>query len=87
VGEPEPYRQAEPVTEKRLSMEVTFAAVNPELMGILTGGVMGTSPAPTFSLEAVVPVRRTFWQWLRRRPRQHMRYVIPNARLTTPEDQ
>lgn len=72
---------------KRLSMDVTFAAVDPKLLGILTGGDFGTAPPATFSLEAVVPVKRTFWQWLRRRPRQHMRYVIPNARLATPEDQ
>jgi hypothetical protein len=76
----------EAVTGKRLSMEVTFAAVNPELLGILTGGDLGSAPPATFSLEAVVPVKRTFWQWLRRRPRQHVRYVIPDARLATPED-
>lgn len=66
-----------------VQVEVTFAQVDPKVLGILTGGVMGEKPAPTFSVEVVSPVRRTFWQWLRRKPRQHRRIVIPNARLDT----
>lgn len=72
-----------------MTVEMTFAAVDPAVLGILTGGVIGTPPPATFALEAVVPIKRTFWQWLRRRPRQHRRILIPNARLdsmTTTED-
>jgi hypothetical protein len=70
-----------------LTLDCTFQEVDPEVLGILTDGDFGTAPPATFSLEAVVPVKRTFWQWLRRRPRQHMRYVIPNARLADTEHQ
>lgn len=72
---------------KPLVFEVEFQDVDPESLGILTGGVMGTPPAPTFSLDVTVPARRrTFWEWLRRRPR-HLatRYFIPNARLAQEE--
>lgn len=64
-------------------MEVTFGDVDPEVLGILTGGALGTPPEPTFSVEVAVPARRrTFWEWLRRKPR-HLAafYYIPQARL------
>lgn len=68
-------------TPKPITIDFTLQDVDPEVLGILTGGVMGTKPEPTFALEVVAPIKRTFWQWLRRKPVQHMRYYIPNATM------
>lgn len=85
--EPEPaFKFSDFCDFKTLSMEMTFGTVNAEALGILTGGVMGTPPPPSFALEMWAPIKRTFWQWLRRKPRQYTRYYIPNARLTQEED-
>lgn len=64
-----------------VSMEVTFQDVDPATLGLLTGGVIGEAP-PEFSIEVHHPVRRTFWQWLLRRPRRWRRVHVPRARLT-----
>lgn len=66
-----------------LTVEMTFKDVDPEVLGILTGGVMGSPSAPEFSIEVHSSGRRrTFWEWLRRKPR-HLPYhaYIPHARL------
>lgn len=70
------------------SMKVEFGNVDPEVLGILTGGVLGKTPAPTFAIEVISPGRkRTFWEWLRRKPK-HLPYhaFIPNARLAEKEE-
>lgn len=72
--------------EQTFEMELTLLDVNPELLGILTGGVMGTPPPPTFAIDINSPVKRTFWQWLRRKPRQWHHIHIPNATLGEVED-
>jgi len=64
-----------------VSLEVSFGEVNPEALGLLTGGVLGTPPEPVFSLTVSGPVKRTFWQWLRRRPKRWQTVVIPRATL------
>lgn len=68
---------------KPLTVEVQFANPSPEVLGILTGGVMGEKPADTFSLDVFTPARRrTFWEWLRRKPK-HLASAtyFPNVRL------
>lgn len=71
-----------------MTVKMAFTAVNPAVLGILVRQDRDAPPPPTFALEAVIPIKRTFWQWLRRRPRQHQRILIPHARLDmTPEDQ
>lgn len=72
---------------KPITMEVAFTDVDPEALGLLTGGVMGTMPESTFSIAVNYPVKRTFWQWLRRKPKQWHRVVVPNARLATEESE
>ena len=67
---------------KPFSVEMTFAAVDPEVLGILTGGALGAPTPPTFSIEVTSPIKRTFWQWLTRKPRRYQTIYIPNARLT-----
>lgn len=72
------------------SLEMTFADVDPEGLGLLTGGVMGTAPEPTFSMDIVSrnPVKRTFWQWLRRRPVEYTysRTFFPNVKMADPDE-
>lgn len=72
---------------EEFTLDLTFAYPDPDLLGLLTGGVIRTPPPPTFAVEVVTPIKRTFWQWLRRRPVQHMRYVIPHARLAPEEEE
>lgn len=70
----------------KLSVDVEFKTPNPELLNLLTGGVLGKEDSePTGSLiaEYKVPLRRSFWQWLFRRPRQYMTHClyIPRAKF------
>jgi hypothetical protein len=67
--------------QRRYTLEFAVATVDPDLLGLLTGGAVGTPPPPSFSLDVAYPIKRTFWQWLTRRPRQYRRVVIHNARL------
>lgn len=60
------------------SSEIEFCAVGPEVLDILTGGPLSK---PEFSVEVVTPIKRTFWQWLLRKPKQHRTYYIPRARI------
>ena len=66
---------------KSFSMDFTLAHPDPDLLGLLTGGALGNPPEPTFAVEMTYPIKRTFWQWLRRKPRQHGYLYIPRARL------
>lgn len=68
-----------------ITLDMTFGDVDPALLGILTGGVMGTPPEPTFALEVYTPIKRTFWQWLRRKPRLWNYVCIPNATMGEPD--
>lgn len=77
--------QAFPETATSYTMEVSLRDVDPDLLGILTGGVIGGNPPePTFSIHVTYPVtyparRRTFWEWLRRKPKHHAGAVyLPN---------
>lgn len=69
------------ISMEPITIDFTLQDVDPEVLGILTGGVMGTKPEPTFSLEVKYPVKRTFWQWLRRKPRLWNHVYIPNATM------
>jgi hypothetical protein len=77
---------------KPITLEVEFQDVNPAVLGILTGGggVYGMrafgSEEPTVSIDFHYPIKRTFWQWLTRKPKRWGHTLIPHARLTTGED-
>jgi hypothetical protein len=61
-----------PVFHDTYTMEVKVNEVDPDLLGILTGGAFGTPPSAEFSLNVFTPARRrTFWEWLRRKPKHH----------------
>lgn len=68
--------KGEPFTFEAVSMELTFTEVNPELIDLVTGG----TAEPITSLEVYAPIKRTFWQWLRRKPRQYRVVYIPSVR-------
>lgn len=70
-------------TPEPIKMEVTFSEVDPEVLGILTGGVLGTTPQPTFAMEVTTAIKRKWWEWLLRKPRRYQTIYIPNARLET----
>lgn len=69
---------------RRFTIGMSFNAVDPDVLGLLTGGVMGNPVGPTVSLETYTPARRrTLWEWLRRRPKHYAAYTfIPHARVT-----
>lgn len=69
----------EPFHFEKSEVKIEFVAVDPELLDVLTGGVFET--APVFSVEVHSPIKRTFWQWLLRKPRQHRTYYIPRATI------
>jgi hypothetical protein len=67
-----------------LSVEIEFCQVDPELLNLLTGGAFDKdtpTEQPTFAVEAYIPIKRTFWQWLLRKPRQHKIIYIPRATI------
>lgn len=77
-GEAEPLAFPETGWLKPVAMKFTFTDVDPEALGILTGGVLGTKPEPVFSMNITrpaYPVRRrawrVVWEWLTRTPRKY----------------
>jgi hypothetical protein len=71
---------------KPITVEMTMVDVDPAVLGILTGGVLGTTPKPTFAVEVHAPVKRTFWQWLTRKPKMWRHILIPHARIETGDE-
>lgn len=69
-----------PMEFKTLSMDVTIADVDPEAIALLTGTGKYT-PGSTHSMTITGPVKRTFWQWLRRRPRQYRTTYLPHVTM------
>lgn len=65
------------------TMEVEFCQPAPELLNTLTGGTFNDTEAavPEYGMEMVVPVKRTFWQWLLRKPKKHRIIYIPKVRF------
>ena len=63
---------------KPLSVEIEFCNVDPAVLDILTGGPLSE---PVFSVEVFHPIKRTFWQWLRRKPKRYQHVIIPRARI------
>ncbi len=61
----------------KIEIELTKYEINPELVQILTGGYQpdGLRRGVTY----YIPWRRTFWQWLRRRPAQKRGIHMPNV--------
>lgn len=70
-----------PPSMQSMTVEMTFGDVSPEVLEILTGGAFSAAPAPTFSVEVKTAIKRTFWEWLTRRPRRYHTVYIPHARL------
>lgn len=71
---PDPY---EP-----FSVEIQVSYVDPMLLNMLIGGA--PYPEQVYGIELYIPIKRTFWQWLRRSPRQYKRVYIPRAILEGP---
>jgi len=72
---------------KSLSMEIEFCDVDPDLLHLMTGGVLHPEAQPsTVAVEVSTPVKRTFWQWLRRKPRQWCYLYFPNAKVEKDDD-
>jgi hypothetical protein len=66
-------------------VEITFCQPSPEVLNLLTGGAFDTNtPSLPVSIEIVAPIKRTFWQWLLRKPQQYRTYYIPRARIEKP---
>lgn len=63
------------------TVQIEFGAVDPKLLELLWGGAVDDRPAPVVSIEVLAPVRRTFWQWLFRKPRQWVTIFVPRATL------
>jgi hypothetical protein len=64
--------------------EIEFCQVDPELLNLLTGGAFDKdtpTEQPSFAVEIVRPIKRTFWQWLLRKPRQYQTIYIPRATI------
>lgn len=61
------------------SVKIEFCRVDPELLDVLTGGVFET--APVFSVEVIRPIKRTFWQWLLRKPKRVQHIILPRATI------
>jgi hypothetical protein len=76
---------------REYKVEVEFGEVDPEVLSLLTGmevktvNGMTTFAKPDQPVHAAMEVRgfrkRTFWQWLFRRPRQPYTYYFPNVRI------
>jgi hypothetical protein len=71
---------SEPERFENLEVEIEFCQPDPAVLDILTGGAFD-APTPLVSIEVIAPVKRAFWQWLLRKPRQHRIYYIPRARI------
>lgn len=65
------------VTGKRVSMEISLRDVDPELLALLTGGAIARPQNITIQHTK----KRTFWQWLRRKPKVTRTLYLPNARI------
>lgn len=78
--------ETQPFEFQPLSIELETREVDPDLLGLLTGGVLGNPlPKPTFAIEVHHPIKRTFWQWLTRKPKKWRTIHIPNARISESE--
>lgn len=79
---------------KPITMECSFTDVDPDVLALLTGGLMGTLQPRTFALEVIqqIPVRRrawrVVWEWLTRTPRQYTQHVtyVPHATMAERQD-
>lgn len=75
-------REGKPDYLRTVSVEFTSMDVDPELLSILIG-----QPKPDFAIEIHAPVKRTFWQWLRRKPPLWNHWYVPNVKMGEVDDQ
>lgn len=69
---------------KKVQIELTTYGVDPDLLKILFGGYQPNGMHRGLTIYA--PIRRTFWQWLRRRPIQQRVVHYPNVVFTEVDD-
>lgn len=75
---------SDPDFSEPMTFEIEFCQPDPEVLDILTGGAFSKdtpTKQPVFGMEIVVPIKRTFWQWLLRKPRQHRTIYVPRVRI------
>jgi hypothetical protein len=65
-------------------VEIQFCQPDPEVLNLLTGEAFEDSQTSACSVEIYAPIKRTFWQWLLRKPQQYRTYYIPRARIEKP---
>jgi hypothetical protein len=70
-----------PPTHKKIEIELTKFEVDPELIQILTGSTDWNATNYEAGMTINTPIKRTFWQWLRRKPIQWSMTFIPAARV------
>lgn len=65
-------------TDTPISLDYTLSDLDPELLNLLTGWTPGTERKQQVSIEIKqkIRVKRTFWQWLLRRPIRYTEQVI-----------
>lgn len=78
-------------TPTPITVEFTMEEVDPEVVNLLWGAKPGTpikdATQAGHSVEMTIPIKRTFWQWLLRRPVQYRRILIPNARVNVKSEE
>lgn len=65
---------------ENFEVESEFCQPDPEALKLLTGD-LSTDKCPTYSVEIYTPIKRTFWQWLLRKPKRYRTHYIPRMRF------
>lgn len=65
--------------QKHVNVELTSCEVDPDILQIMFGGY-GTDGVQ-HGLTVYAPIRRTFWQWLLRKPVQQRVTHFPNVKF------
>lgn len=63
------------------SVEISFHEVDPEILRLLVGTALDGRPTPMSEVELIVPIKRTFWQWLLRKPKEYRAYYFPQVEV------
>lgn len=69
-----------PTAFESIKMDVQFQEVDPELVALLTGSG-DYKPGTLHSLQVASPVKRKWWQWLLRRPREYRYLYLPSVKI------
>lgn len=67
----------------KIEIDFTPCEINPEVLQLLTGGFQPDGLRRGVTL--YIPIRRTFWQWLRRKPVQKRVIHMPNVIIESPD--